>query len=224
MLLLAAVFIFLPAALYPADLSIGAASWYADWVSYQKGPDPEVTPTFLYGPVISIGLPPDWSITAVFLYGRFTMDVGNDDSKLSRYDSDLALNYSITRYMKIFGGVKFMGYTWDEGDHYGVGPAAGVGFTLPVSDSLFLLWNFSGMYAFAKEKGNQTGEDYRTNAREPGVNTTLSLAYYIESASTTISLGGRYQWFKILYDKDDSGTSELQFYGATLSAVYSFGK
>ncbi len=225
-LLFAALFIF-PAALQAADISVGASSWFAWWHIHQDGPDPHIDPSLLYGPVLSIGLPPDWSITAVFLYGHLDMEnsgsSGNSSTtRITRYDSDLALNYSINRYIKLFGGAKIMGYTWDEGHHYGMGPAAGVGLTLPLAESLFLLWNASGMYAFAKERGNQQGYSYRSNAQEPGINTTLSLAYYFESASTTVTLGGRYQWFDVDYESEKIGNSESQFYGVTLSVVYSF--
>jgi len=67
---------------------------------------------------------------------------------IKRYDSDTALNYSINRYIKLFGGAKAMGYSWKDGSHYGVGPALGIGLTLPLSASLFLLGNLSGLYGF----------------------------------------------------------------------------
>ncbi|MCU0844330.1 MAG: hypothetical protein MUC76_05320, partial [Spirochaetes bacterium] len=160
-----------------------------------------------------------------FLYGVYDMEMSPGETQsIKRYDSDTALNYSINRYVKLFGGVKAMGYNWPEGSHYGVGPALGVGLTLPLVDSLFLLGNFSGLYGFGREERDEGMGGGSSAAREAGFNTTLSLAYYIESASTTITLGGRYQWFTIDY-ADDSGAfpeTTLMFYGVTLSAVYSF--
>ncbi len=72
-----------------------------------------------------------WSLAGVFLYGRFTSkDKGSEQrvDTISRFDSDLSLNYNINRYFKIFGGGKFMGFNWDnEGDsgngkHWSAGP------------------------------------------------------------------------------------------------------
>jgi hypothetical protein len=58
---------------------------------------------------------------------------------------------------------------------------------------------------------------------ERGVNTSLSLAYYIEPASTTINLGGRYQYIRTKYEENTDCMDENHFYGITLSATYSFG-
>ncbi len=215
-----------PSAANAADLSIGGSVWYAWWEeSLKDRDDPSIDPSLLYGPVVAIGFSPKWSLTAVFLYGMYDMEMspGNSES-IRRYDSDTALNYSINRYVKLFGGVKAMGYNWADGSHYGVGPALGVGLTLPLSDSVFLLGNLSGLYGFGREKHDASMGGGSSAAREAGFNSTLSLAYYIESASTTITLGGRCQWFTIDYD-DNSGEfsrATLMFYGITFSAVYSF--
>ncbi|HSV97448.1 MAG TPA: hypothetical protein VLM75_11025 [Spirochaetota bacterium] len=213
-----------PVAAGAADLSVGGSVWYA-WYSENQinNSDPSVDPTFLYGPVFALGFAPKWSLTAVFLYGVYDYPMMSGETEpLRRYDSDIALNYSINRYVKLFGGAKIMGYTFDSGSHYGVGPALGLGVTIPLSDSLFLLWNVSGVYGFGREEHDGGSS---SDAREAGFNTTLSLAYYIESASTTITLGGRYQWFNINYEKDDPDEfpeSNITFYGITFSAVYSF--
>ncbi len=216
----------LPVAANAVDLSVGGSVWYAWWnETLEDRDDPTIDPSFLYGPVFAIGFTSKWSLTAVFLYGAYDMEMspGNTQS-FKRYDSDTALNYSINRYVKLFGGVKAMGYDWPQGSHYGVGPALGVGLTLPLADSLFLLGNFSGMYGFGREEHDEGMGGGSSAARETGFNATLSLAYYVESASTTITMGGRYQWFTINYD-DNSGEfsrATITFYGVTLSAVYSF--
>ncbi len=213
-----------PVAVDAADLSVGGSVWYAWYDESRKGSDdPTVDPSLLYGPVLALGFAPKWSLTAVFLYGVYDYEMSPGESEpLRRYDSDIALNYSINRYVKLFGGVKVMGYTFDSGSHYGAGPALGLGVTLPLSDSLFLLGNVSGVYGFGREEHDQ---GLSSAAREAGFNSTLALAYYIEPASTTITLGGRYQWFSIKYENDDPdeyADSRITFYGVTFSVVYSF--
>ena len=66
------------------------------------------------------------------------------------------------------------------------------------------------------------GEEKTYLYTEPGLNTNLSLAYYIESASTTITLGGRYQLFNIEWESERQAEMTHQFYGITFSAVYAF--
>ena len=174
---------------------------------------------------LALGFGGRWSLSSVFLYGRFDMD--NEDGKsekIDRFDSDTALNYSINRYIKFFGGAKFMGYAMQGSSfsHMALGPALGIGVTLPVSDSLFILWNASGAFLFGKHR--DSGSDgQRSGYTEPGLNTNLSLAWYIESMSTTITLGFRYQIFRTLYNEEENWTDMThQFYGVTLSAVYAF--
>ncbi len=73
--------------------------------------------------------------------------------------------------------------------------------------------NFSGFYSRTDDK------DYY----EYGLNTNLSLSYYIEAASTTNSLGGRYQYIKTEYKGSNPGPDEKNcFYGVTLSLIYNF--
>ena len=196
------------AAAQAADLSVGASTWYS-WWRFEEGNRTETfDPALLYGPVLALGFGGRWSLSTIFLYGRFNMD--NEDSKsekIDRYDSDTAVNYSINRYVKFFGGAKFMGYDMQGSSfsHMALGPALGVGVTLPLSDSFFLLWNASGALLFGKHK--DAGSDgKRSGYTEPGLNTNLSLAWYVESASTTITLGFRYQLFGTFYNKEEEFT------------------
>ena len=79
------------------------------------------------------------------------------------------------------------------------------------------------MYLKGNEDENE--RDYSEKTNEYGGNASLSLAYYIPDASTTISLGGRYQQLKIDYiDPDTTNVSDSmsRFYGVTLTAVYTF--
>jgi hypothetical protein len=213
---------------YALDISIGVSGWYAWWNYHsddsEHGGDETLDPEPLYGPVLAINFSPNWSLTSVFLYGNYDFgDSGDGPGDMDRYDSDTALNYSLNRYIKLFGGLKFMGYDWGDGDHMGYGPALGIAFTLPLIDNFYLLLNVSGMYLIGKEDTQiePTGERKEIDYFEIGVNSNISIAYYIAPASTSIILGFRYQYFEINYDKYQ-GDMQHAFYGATLAAVYSF--
>ncbi|HSV97447.1 MAG TPA: hypothetical protein VLM75_11020 [Spirochaetota bacterium] len=223
--MLAVLFAF-SAVAHAADLSVGASTWYSWWRLEDRDGTQTFDPALLYGPVLALGFGGPWSLSSIFLYGRFDMDNEGDKSeKIDRYDSDTALNYSINRYIKFFGGAKFMGYAMQGSSfsHMALGPALGIGVTLPVSDSLFILWNASGAFLFGKHQEEDSGVKMKSDYTEPGVNTNLSLAWYIESMSTTITLGFRYQLFGTFYNKEENFTDMThQFYGITLSAVYAF--
>ena len=105
-------------------------------------------------------------------------------------------------------------------DHSGFGPGLGLSAVYPLDDNLFLIANLSGFY-FPK------GDESQYTFKEYGMNSTLSLAYYIASASTTISLGGRFQYSKATFSPDDISVTPREptkqtFYGITLTATYTF--
>lgn len=211
-----------PSVLYAAEISAGATTWYAWWDFKSDGSnnDPEFDPAFLYGPALSAKLNDDFNFTFVFLYGKYDMtDNDGSDSKLSRTDSDLALNYRLNNYFKIFAGGKYMGYNMTDFSHTSYGPGAGISFVIPAGGNFFLLGNVSGLYLWGTEESNDDEDDYN----EYGANSSISLAYYIVPASTTISLGGRYQIFQTVYgDTSEFDDTTHKFYGVTLSATYSF--
>jgi len=117
---------------------------------------------------------------------------------------------------------------------------------LPVIDNLFILGTLSGFYLWGKEKGyleiiDGIGNYFndKFNYKEYGINSNLSIAYYITGISTVISLGGRLQYFKTdcgnikdlrtfassppsagqgIYN----GDKIQKIYGITLTATYSF--
>ncbi len=227
-LIFAGMFIFVSSS-HALDISIGASTWYAKWETDQSGESHEtdIDPAFLYGPVLGINFTPTVSLTSVFLYGEFDMGDDDDDgdsNEIERYDSDTALNFALSRYVKLFGGLKYMGYDWESGEHIGYGPALGIALTVPLFDNFYLLINASGMYLWGthEEKDDDSGEKIEEDYNEPGFNTNLSIAYYIAPASLSIILGGRYQYFKTEQDNDEGGDMEHTFYGVTLTAVYSF--
>lgn len=209
-----------------ADISAGATCWYTQWKYDWKGSVPiDHDPDFLYGPVLTVGVTPDMNLSFVFLYGKFQQNAyGAKYTDLNRYDSDLALNYKISPMLKLFAGAKFIGIKWSDGDHYAAGPGVGLSAVIPVAGNFFLLGNFSALYLYGSEDGTK-GIPYDTKAKEYGGNASISLAYYIPEASTTVSLGGRYQQIRVKYSdplEDMVEDSTNTFYGVTLTAVYSF--
>ncbi len=203
-----------------ADVSLGLTTWYAEWIFDDENSDDktEMDPVFLYGPVAAVKLSESLSLTGLFLYGVFEMEQGDGETgDVKRYDADIALNYNITRYVKFFGGVKTMAYTFSGGHHISTGPAAGVGATIPLFDSVYFLFNISAMYTWGEHDDN----DGTTDMNEYGVNTGGSLAYYYSPWAVTAALGGRYQYFKS--DSDGTGGDmDHTFRGITASIIKSF--
>ena len=196
---------------YATDITIGATTWYS-WWSGGTPEDGDADPTFLYGPAMSIKFNDDFNLTFVYLYGKYDVTGEADHGggpepfkvKFKRSDADLALNYRLNDYFKVFGGIKYIDSSLPGMfDWYGYGPGFGLSATLPVAENIFLLATLSGYHLWGKEDHPGDG---KSNNKSYGANTTLALAYYIAPASTTISLGGRYQYFKPNYDRgDDSG-------------------
>jgi hypothetical protein len=213
-------------------VSAGVATWYNEWK--MQGND-YVDPAFMYGPVLGLDLAKDWSLNSVFLMGNYHITPPGQELYYFRYDSDTTLNYSILKWLKVFGGFKYMRYDMDftnekmyvpfedhKGKYYAYGPGLGFGVTIPLTDSLFVLGNFSGLYlqGHFTMKG-QSAKEYV----DKGYNTTLSLAYYISSLPMTIAAGVRYQWIQDVEQNVPSDTNAetiMKYYGITLSAVYHF--
>ena len=235
------VIVFLLAALIPAtlahasDLSIGAATWYSWWkLDNVKGGKDGDDSALLYGPLLSFSFSERWSVSGVFLYGHYEIEYTHQSSeKIDRFDSDLVLNYRVTSLIKLFAGIKIMGYEWElsttseemDGISYNLGPAFGIGFTIPITGNFYLLANASGIYARGKNtSSSDTDGDTETLSTAYGGNGTITLAWYIASASTSINLGGRYQYFYMMNDNSENNEYEAHnhIYGVTLSAIYSF--
>jgi hypothetical protein len=202
-----------------AGVSLGLSSWYAWWdtrpdYGYETDPEP------LFGPVLGVDFAERWSLTSVLLVGTYHAKNDIDpEYTYRRYDSDSALNYSLNRYFKVFAGFKYMRYdtSSDQLDRdvkqISYGPGIGVGFTLPLSDSLFAIANVSAMYLFGLQR------DPWADWVEVGYNTALGLAYYITPIATTITAGVRYQNFET---RAADGDTKHKFYGMTLAAVWHF--
>ncbi len=197
------------------------------------------------------------------------------------YDFDGAVSYSFTQWFKLFLGVKVQGYNengkdqtlgigfYDSGiyriDYLALGPGLGIGINAHLVDNLFLLANASGLYLRSESKNFSKGagidkisnDVYFTKVRDTttaniaALNSSVALAYYVEKASLSISVGGRYQFFRyyfakhsisnyynysiydgMIFDRDQFILNRHvrhrefnryydHFYGATFSVVYS---
>jgi len=184
----------------------------------------------------------------------YTEEVYSDDggsysvkSKIKRSDSDFALNYRLTDYFKAFAGIKYLGYEVKASSDYtssniipsckskhdSFGPGLGLSATYPITNNIFILGTLSGFYLFS------AGENFKDNLlydkdrptkmtigyNEYGINTNISIAYYIADFSTVISLGFRYQYFITdYYDYEPFLINDIknQIYGITLTATYTF--
>ena len=253
--------IIIPCNLYGLDMTVGATSWYAwgEQFNAQKVGNNNSSskiksdPSFLYGPALAARFSNDFNFTFVFLYGNFdaTKDSGGgkkEKAEFKRIDSDLALNYKLNDYFKVFIGAKYLAYDIVPADiligtvqynmqkvdpHKSYGGGLGASATIPITENIFGLATLSGLYLQGNDKmlvEKQTGgftstyHNLKLSYNEYGINTTLALAYYIAPASTVISLGGRFQYIYADYKDNEIGLNYIGFtvYGVTLSATYTF--
>ena len=216
--------IIVPSKVHAVDIAIGATTWYTWWdykmIDGGTTKAIDLDPAFLYGPALSVKFSDDFNLTFIYLYGKF--DEKSYALKFKRNDSDLALNYKLNDYFKLFAGVKYMNFAFREGDnnydHSSLGPGLGLSATFPVLENLFILANISGMYLWGYKEISEGKKDIK----EYGINSTLSIGYYIAPASTVISLGGRFQYYKTDYDVYADLYEKHKFYGITLTATYNF--
>ncbi len=225
-ILLSILFIFpLAYTAFAVEASLGVSTWYC-WWKFNDNSDMDLDPALLFGPVLSLRFSESWSLSGVFLYGKF--DSRNDNQPdITRYDSDLSLNYNINRYFKIFAGGKYMAFTWKDGgggEHWSAGPGLGIGSTFPLTESLYLLLNLSGTYSFGTHDSHtDDGRKKALDMTETSFNSNMAFAYYISPASASVNLGFRYQLVRSDFkDNTNEKDGSSSFFGPTLSLVYSF--
>jgi len=239
-------------------MTAGATTWYAWGKQYNSQEDNiskyntiiDSDPSLLYGPALSVKFNNDFNLTFVFLYGKFE----SEKSNFRRIDSDIALNYRLSNYFKIFIGAKYLSYGvmpigdnfWGAHDfiikkintHTSYGTGLVVSATVPITGNLFCLGTVSGLYLLGNEKVDiykieiegpppvfkYPPQRLKIGYNEYGINTNLSLAYYIADWSTVVSLGGRFQYIIADYKDNDIYLSSVRFmiYGVTLTATYTF--
>ncbi len=184
----------------------------------------------------------------------------------TRWDVDATLAYKITKIFRVYAGYKYL-YNKFTGENTVTRTAyyqqmfstitmvesftvameskfeshsggIGLGLTIPLVDSLFLLANVSSIYVMAslkvvKDVDYNESTPYKSfylpnmdpgnrNYRAIGFNSTLALSYYFNSINTTVALGGRYQMIRYNRIKDDPYHIRADdiYYGVMLSALY----
>ena len=199
--------------LHAYDITVGATTWYAWMNQYADDfPTDKMGAALLYGPAVSVKYDEEFNLTFVFLYGRY--------DAFDRKDSDLALNYRWSEFIKVFAGLKYMGYTDAFIQHNALGPGFGASITYPLTEDIFLLGTLSGLFLFGNERFDYIVKE-KESFIEYGLNMTMSFAYYIADFSTAISLGGRCQFYRTSYFEDTLDYNTL-CYGVTLTATYTF--
>ncbi|MCL1865591.1 MAG: hypothetical protein FWF73_07250 [Spirochaetes bacterium] len=221
----AIISIIVPCKLYAVDISAGAAVWYS-W--YKPGGGEKVNPAFFYGPALSVKFNDDYNLTFVYSYGEYEYNSGR---MLKHHDSDIALNYRLNDYCKIFGGIKYRKIIASSNEDsnppvvlYGIktdsiGPGLGFTAAYPLVENTYLIGTGAGLFLWRKSEYDLGyGDKDNRNYTSYGYNLTMSIVYYIAPASTVINLGGRYQCF---IDRKNTAIKDT-YYGITLTATYSF--
>jgi hypothetical protein len=218
----------IPSSLGAASLSIGGSAWYAWWDPHPSVREADADPGIMYGPQVVLSFTPTISLSSSFLYGIFQYngrsDGGTCSMDIRRYDSDTTMVYALNSFVRFFGGVKYMGYKYEMGEHWSVGPGAGFGFVIPMAENIFWTINISGIYLWGKQNDESSEGDRSVSIIEYGANASASLVYRIPSVPLSLSVGGRYFFFK--FEATDDAYSDVKeyhhFYGITASAMYSF--
>ncbi len=162
-------------------------------------------------------------------------------STIYKVDGDMIIAYAINEHVKFFFGPKYQGYSYkqsrfelmplgfsylpmpseDKTELHQGGLGTGFAFTVPLVANLYLLPNISILAMSGINISTQ-----KENLQIPlafGANSLLSLAYFIEPAHCTISLGGRAQYL-YYYRLPSTAYTERHdyFYGVNLSIAFSF--
>ena len=227
LLFIAIISIIIPSKLFAVDISVGASTWYA-W--YKPSGGGSVDPALLFGPALSVKFDDDYNLTFVYYYGEYEYNYGRTSK---RHDSDIALNYRLNNFLKVFGGIKYRKVTANSNEYsvppplvviYGIktdsiGPGLGLSATYPIIRNMYVIGTGSGLFLVRRSEYDLGfGVNDKRYYHNYGYNFSLGIAYYIEPASTIINLGGRYQCFM---DRKDTSIKD-SFYGITLTATYSF--
>ncbi len=222
-------------------------------------------PAFMAGPTVSVGFLDRWSFSVAGAYGTYSTRgtrmptataIVFEETDIRKYDLDTALSYIINSFFKLYAGFKLQGYGYDKTLHQVVspstyrwetyknttyrsmGPALGIGITVPFGERLFLVWNTNALLLYAWEDTSMDkytfdpalGHEhyaYSGRARLYGANTALSFAYFIPDSRLTVTAGFRYQLLRYVQDRSDVGEYNFdgkfdRFYGIVLGAMYSF--
>lgn len=229
---------------FSLDLNAGATLWYANWKPHWEKEFRDVfrdesseqshfkmDDTFLFGPVVSLKLGDSFSIAANMLYGKYTASCikmwyeGGIETRaihstmdITKYDTDIILNYRAFTYVQFFIGFKLQHYNLSETQRglYNIasdpfsrellsnsyGPGLGMGLTIPLDENFAMLLNIAGIYLRTKiedswkENSGANPPSYIYMLNAYGINNALSLAYFVPAINITLLTGFRYQFLK----------------------------
>ncbi len=153
-----------------------------------------------------------------FLGFKAILNCLNDSDDTELTVKDTLGNYSVSS-----------GSEWDDKISFGYGPAVGATYTIPLNDFLFISAGTSLLYSrFYVEDleiavtgtAIAEGKEVKYNYNAFGNNSTLNFTCYIDSLSTSIILGGRFQVLKYIAADNGPDLANDYFYGFTISALY----
>jgi hypothetical protein len=141
-------------------------------------------PTSLYGPILTLDFTSRVNLSTIFVVGKYRLRAtvleivppistvpsytisSHPDIGIFKYDLDATLNIMLSRWLKIFWGVKYQRYSYKKADllqenagtvsifiytkekviYHGLSTGLGLGFNFTLIQDLHLLWNVSGLY------------------------------------------------------------------------------
>ena len=247
-----------PCTLYAVDLTLGPNICYA-WLDEKQKPLPfrytyDADPAFLYGPTLSLKFNDDFSLTYIFLTGDFDCKgtqylpggTSPNTGIISLGEFEFVLNYRINEHFKVFGGAKYIYWTYvgyldsfaeralwvlirslvlglplgvEEFDSRG--PTSGLQADFQVAENLFLIARLGGFYLWGKDK--TTSETFTYN--EYGFNSNMGFEYHVQFFPLIISLGGRFQYSQTGYydvERGNRNKRKQKLYGITLAITDTF--
>lgn len=240
------------------DISWGTGMLYGPIFSIMVTDDLSLSVSALFGKQST-----HWQ--SEFSYFNSTTRVtGNYQFEAFRGDVDSAISYRISQYFKVFAGYKYqylsLSYkyteirtdnsnnikeidvaTADPSETHYHGPAAGIGFTYPISETYFFSMNISGLYMTGdfelKSKGYKdntpigTLEFYQGNTmtfpiRQIGVNIEPVIGMNPGNNLPVITLGFRFQRSRLKVTESDMVDTDKWYddtiIGGFVSVVFMF--
>ncbi len=218
-----------------------------------------IKPSYLYGPILSVFFNPAWGLSGSFVYSQYRATTRSYTILLSgggyppliipvsltrtaiKMDADLLINYVINRYVKIFFGPKYQGYSYTEKAiaskkvmYHSVSLGFGTSFTVPIVSTFFFQPAISifGLLGWEKRNGGsnllgstdkQSNNTLITTANALGANGSLALGYFIQAAHLTLSAGYKAQYIYYFKKSNPQYVNKFDlFHGAFVSLIAIF--
>ncbi len=201
---------------------------------------------FLMGPVYGYQAPSGrWSLSlAMMLVSNFDQNASADllglpmkiFTRLKRTDVDLAFTYSVSSYLKLYAGCKYMQSSFDIFVDYSptaswfsqpvtaVIPVLGAGFSYPLTEQLSVSGQAGGRYAFYTIDliDNKSGQRQDPGSvRNPWGLAAEATLNYLAFERLFVQAGYRYEWLHITTKSNgmEFGVDD-QAHGPVLAVVY----